>query len=166
MQAKPSQFVVKNPRRFRVGKITIGDSPVGDRPRDPMNELSHRGFAPAFGRIRPVREIAIEILRDRYLGRQRAPSFRNLDVLLLKDYFSTIVRDFSSSTFPFDFVERCHCRTTENALEPKPGGLLFWRGPSAVLRQFSSFSERCGCDSGLELDDGFRRVEVVNCGQY
>src|SRR5207245_4989707 len=54
VQAKPGQFIVKNFRSFRIREVTICYSPIGDRPRDPMNQLSHRSFSSAFVRIGAV----------------------------------------------------------------------------------------------------------------
>ena len=61
VQAKPGELVVKNFRCLRVRKISIGNSPIGNRSRHPMDQLPDRTLAAGFVRIRSVRDVAVKI---------------------------------------------------------------------------------------------------------
>ena len=122
---KPGQFVVKNLRSFRVREITIRNSTIGNRARNPMDQLPHRSFSPAFMRIGAVGDVAIEIFRDRYLGRERAPVFRHFDVLLLEDHLAAVVGDLRCAPFPFDLIKGRNGSVAENALKMQAAVFLF-----------------------------------------
>ncbi len=152
IHAKPGQFVVKCLRGLRVREVTIGNSPIGNRPGDPMDQLPHRGFAAAFVRIGAVGDVAVEIFRDRDLGGERAPAFRHLDILLLEDHLAAVVGDLSGALFPLDLIERLHLRIAENALKPQRGALpLREPGLTAPSRRLR-FAERGRVEAGFQLD--------------
>ena len=62
VQTQPGQFIVENFGSFLIREIPIRHSPVGNRARNPMNELAHRSFSSAFVRICAVSYVAVEIL--------------------------------------------------------------------------------------------------------
>ena len=75
IHAEPGQFVVENFRRFRVGEITVGNSAIGDRAGDAMDQLPHGSLATAFMRVGPIGDVAVEIFGDRDFRRERGSSF-------------------------------------------------------------------------------------------
>ena len=153
IHAKPGQLIVKNFRRLFVRKITIRDSPIGDRPRDAMHQLPHRSFAAAFVRIRAVGDVAVKIFRDRNLRRERAPRFWHLDVLLLEDDLTAVVCDFRRPFFPFDLLERRTFRVAKTALETQ-SRRLFRRAFLPANIGAARFIERRRMESGFQLDHG------------
>ena len=152
IHAKPGQFVVENFRRFRIGEIAVGNSPIGDRPRHAMDQLPHRRFAAALVRVGPVGDVAVEIFRDRDLCRERAPVFRNLDVFLLENHLAAVVGDLRRAPLPFDLLERRDRRVAKNALETQGRIFLIRHATFARSARFSVFVQRRGCDSGFELN--------------
>ena len=155
IHAKPGQLVVKSLGCFRVREIAVGDSPVGDRSRDAMHQLPHGRFPAALVRIRAVRDVAVEIFRDRDLGRERAPALRHLDVLLLEDHLAAVVGDFRRAPLPIDLVERRHIRVAEHALETAALASFFF--VAAIFhpkRRFTGAIERGRREAGFELDHG------------
>src|SRR5438045_7643216 len=89
-----------------------------------MNQLPNRGFPAAFARISPVRDVAVEIFRDRDLGRKRAPTLWDFDVFLLENDLATVVGDLRRAPFPFDLIEWRNGWITENARHAQPAILL------------------------------------------
>jgi hypothetical protein len=154
VHAKPGQLVVENFRLLRIGKITIRDPPVRDRPRDAVHQLLHRTFAPAFARISPIRYVAIKIFRDRDLGRQSAPALGHLDVLLFEDHPAAIVGDFRRAPLPVDLVEGRRLRVAKHALEAQSLALLFTDTIFHSKRRFARAVQRGWLDSVFELDHG------------
>ena len=61
VEAEPRQLVVKRFASLGIGEISVCQAAIGDCAGDAMNELSNGRLASAFMRIRPVRNIAIEI---------------------------------------------------------------------------------------------------------
>ena len=90
-----------------------------------MNQLPHRSFATALVRIGAVGDVAVEIFRDRDLGRQRAPRLRHLDVFLLENDLPAVVRDLSGAAFPFDLVEWGDLCIAKHSLETQAAPLCF-----------------------------------------
>ncbi len=126
-----------------------------------MDQLTHGSFPSALVWIGSVRDVAVEIFRNRDLGRERAPIFWNLDVLLFEDDLPAVVRDFSRPFLPLDLLEWRELRVAENALKPQPG-ILFRCTTFACSARVAAFVERGRLDSGFQLDHGRRReVEVV-----
>ena len=151
--AEPGQFVVKNLRRLRIGKIAIRHPAIGDRAGDAMDQLPNGCLAAAFVRVGPVGDVAVKIFRDRDFGRERAPAFRDLDVFLFKDHLGAVVGDFGGPAFPFHLVKRTDLRITENALKTQTALLFpsrFW----STRKRFAIFGESIGLKAGFELDHG------------
>ena len=119
-----------------------------------MNQLPHRSFAAAFVRIGPVRDVAIEIFRDRDLGRQRAPALRHLDIFLLENHLAAILGDLRRAPFPIDLIERRDFRVAEHALEAKPRIFLLTRPIFCAERRFSGGIQRGRMNAVFELDHG------------
>lgn len=62
-----------------------------------------------------MRDVAVKILRDSDLGRERTPAFWHFDIFLLKNRFTAVIGDFSSPFFPFYFVKWRDAFSAENA---------------------------------------------------
>src|SRR5437763_14339035 len=90
-----------------------------------MDQLPHRRFPAGFVWIGPVRDIAVEIFRDRDLRREGAPALRHLDILLLEDHLPAVVGDLSVAPFPVHLIERRAVRIAEHAFEPEALAFLF-----------------------------------------
>ena len=75
--------------------------------------------------IGAVRDVAIEIFRDRYLGRERAPGFRDLDVLLFEDNLAAVIGDLGGAPFPLDLIKGRDGKIAENALKTQAAVFLF-----------------------------------------
>ena len=103
-------------------------------------------------RVGPVTDIAVEIFRDRDLGRQRAPALRDLDVFLFENDLAAIVRDLGGATLPFNLIEWLHRRIAENALEMQAWALPLRGGAFAAIRRFPRVVQRCCRDSGFKLN--------------
>src|SRR5207247_9038339 len=100
----PGHSIVMILPRFRTRAVPLFYSPIGARPRGPTNQLSHRSFSSAFVRIGAVGDVAVEIFRDCDFGRERAPTLRHFDVLLLEDNLAAVVIDFRCDAFPCDLI--------------------------------------------------------------
>jgi len=120
VQGEPGELVVKGLGGRRVREVAIRAAPIGNGAGDAMNELADRRFAPAGVRIMPFGRIAIKVLGDGDLRRERAPAFRHLYLFLPEDGAPGIIGDFRGSLLPFAAVEGRCPRGTENALEPQP----------------------------------------------
>jgi hypothetical protein len=90
-----------------------------------MNQLPHRSFSSAFMGISAVGDVAIEIFRDRYLGRERTPTFRDFDVLLPEDNLAAVVSYLRCAPFPFDLIEWRDGGLAEEALKTQASIFLF-----------------------------------------
>ncbi len=91
MESQPSQLAIEIFAVFRARKVSIGHSPIGDRSRDAMNELSDAGFT--LGRA----DLAIEVLIDHDVGCQLAPRDGNFAVVLFEQRITSIVFDFGGT---------------------------------------------------------------------
>ena len=149
VQAQPGQFIVKNFRSFRIREVAVRQSPVGNRARDAVNQLPHRSFSSALIWIGAVRDVAVKIFRDSYFGRQRAPAFRDFDVLLLKDDFATVIGDFGGAPFPFNLIKWGNSGIAEHALKTQAGLFLFVGLVSSAHSRFTWSFKRGGRNSGF-----------------
>ena len=125
VHAEPGQFIVKNLRSFRIREITVRHSPIGNRARHSMNELPHGSFSSALVWIGAVRDVAVKVFRDGDLGRERAPAFRDFDVLLLENHFAAVIGDFRGAPFPFNLIKWRNSGIAEHALKMHTGLFLF-----------------------------------------
>ena len=136
VQAQPGQFIIKNFRSFRVCEVTVRQTPIGNCARDPMNQLPHRSFSSALVRIGTVRDVTIKIFRDSYFGRERAPAFRNFDIILLEDDFAAVIGDFRGALFPFNLIKGRNSAIAEHALKTQAGFFPLVRLISSAYRRF------------------------------
>src|SRR5213080_4008164 len=102
-----------------------------------MNQLPYRSFSSALVRIGAVRDVAVKIFRDSYFGRERAPAFRDFDVLLLKDDFSTVIGDFRGAPFPFNLIKWGNSGIAEHTLKTKACLFLFVSLVSSAHSRFT-----------------------------
>src|SRR5687767_8314763 len=74
-----------------------------------MDQLPHRGF--------PLRCMlfAVKVFGHDHFGRQLRPGLRNFDILLLENYFPTIIRNFRHAAVPFELVERLDLGIAEDS---------------------------------------------------
>ena len=100
MQAEPGQVAVESLAVVGRGEVAVLEAPVGDGPRDPVDQLPDAVFA--FGGA----VFAIEVLADDDVGRQLAPIGRNFAVFLLEEDFAPFAFDAGGSQFPLDGLER------------------------------------------------------------
>ncbi len=154
IHAEPRELVIENFRRFRIGKITVGNSPVRDCARHSMDQLPHGRLTPALVRISPIGDVAIEIFRDRDLCRERGPVFRNLDVFLPENNLAAVIVDLGGASLPFDLLEWRDRRVAKNAIETKRRIFLVRHATFARSARFSVFVQRRRSDSGFELNHG------------
>ena len=136
VQAEPGQVVVEVLGVLGRREVAVGDAPVGDGARDPVDQLAHRRLAPAFLRVGAVGDVAVEVLRDRDLGRQFAPLGRHFDVLLFEDGLAAVIGDGGGAVVPFHLVEGGDPRGGEGGGERKPGRGGFRRRCAAFRRGF------------------------------
>src|SRR5437667_9186153 len=101
-----------------------------------MNQLPHRSLSAAFMGIGAVRDVAVEIFRHRYLGREGAPALRDLNVLLFENDFATVISDLRCATFPFDLIEWRNRGIAEHALKTQAAVFLF---PASAFSARSRF---------------------------
>ncbi len=151
IEAEPGQFVVENLGGFCVGEIAVGQAAIGDRAGDAMDQLPDGSLAPAVMRIGSVRDVAVKVFRDRDLGRERAPAFRHLDILLFENHLAAVVGDLRRPAFPLHFIEGRNRRVAEDTLKTQTATFLAGSFPLAGKR-FAIFSERGGLKAGFELD--------------
>src|SRR5206468_9773319 len=147
-------FIVENSRSFFIREVAISNSAVGDRTRDAMNQLPHRGFSSAFIWIGAVGNVPIKVFRHCNFGRERAPVFRNFDILLLKNDFAAVVIDFRCPPVPFDLIEWHYGSVAERALKTQTGIFCFLGPHLAVLSWFRRSFKRGGRNSGFQLNHG------------
>ncbi len=157
IRAKPRQLVIKSFRDLGVSEITIGDTPVGDRASDAVNQLADGGFSSTLAWIGSVRDVTVKVFRDRDLGRERTPAFRYLDVLLFENDFAAVIRDLRSATLPFDLIEWLDFPVAENALKPETAVLPFRNAILPSNSRFLRFVKRGGLNSGFKLNHGYER---------
>src|SRR5207253_9112531 len=74
---------------------------------------------------RAMRDLALKILRDSYVGREGTPAFRDFDVLLLKDDFGTVIGNFRGAPLPFNLIKSRHSGIAEHALKTQASLFLF-----------------------------------------
>ena len=92
-----------------------------------MDQLPHGGFATAFVRIGAVGDVAVEIFRNRDLGRERAPAFWDLDVFLFENHLAAVVGDLRRAAFPFHLIEWRYRRVAKDALKTQAAIFLSFR---------------------------------------
>ena len=101
-----------------------------------MNQLPHRSFSSAFVGISPVGDVAIEIFRDRYLSCERAPTFRDFDVLLPEDNLAAVVSYLRCAAFPFDLIEWRDGGLAEDALKMEAAIFLLFDAVFSAVSRF------------------------------
>ena len=111
----------------------------------------------------PLRDVAVEIFRDRDLGRQRAPGFRHLDVLLLEDHLAAVVGDLGRACSHSIWSNGVTAGPLKTRSKRSPAVFFFgvrWVRCSANLAPFLSDA---GVIPGLSWIMVLGGVEVVNC---
>src|SRR5207237_7943136 len=101
--------------RIRAG--TIRSPPISNCAGEATSQLPHRSRSAAFMGIGAVGDVAIEIFRHRYLGRESAPALRDLYVLLFENDFATVISDLRCAAFPFDLIEWRNLGIADYALQ-------------------------------------------------
>src|ERR1700693_4233820 len=104
--------------------------------------------------IGPVTDIAVEIFRDRDLGRQRAPALRDLDIVLLKNNLAAVVGNLRRAPFPFDLIKRRNRGLAEDALDMQTRIFLFRSPIFSVLGRYTRFTKRRRRNPGSKLNHG------------
>src|SRR5437667_19875 len=99
-------------------------------------------------------DVAVEIFRDCDFGRERAPTLRHFDVLLLEDNLAAVVIDFRCAAFPFDLIERRNGSVAEHALKTQAGIFGFFGLDLAALGWFRRSFERGRRNPGFKLNHG------------
>src|SRR5204863_1581829 len=87
-------------RVFVIGEVAVGLAPVGNGPRDAVNELLDAPLALGSA------VLAIKILADDDVGSELAPRGRDFGVLLLEHQLAVLVLDLSRAQLPLDRVTR------------------------------------------------------------
>ena len=107
VRAEPRQLVVERVGVRVGGEVALGLAPVGDGPRDAVDELAEAVLAlPVLRRAVAAGEVAVEVLRGDDVRRELAPRRRKLDVLLLEDDLARVALDGGVARAPLDAVER------------------------------------------------------------
>ena len=101
MQTQIRQVAIKPIAVGRGVEIPVGQSPIGNRSRHPVNQLADAAltFVRIFG-------VAIEVFRDHDVGGQLRPCRRDLAIGLFEQCIAGLVLDGSRTQFPIDSVER------------------------------------------------------------
>jgi hypothetical protein len=83
-----------------AGEVAIGETPIGDRPADSMDELADAILA-----LRSA-VFAVKVFADDNVGGQLAPELRHFAIGLLEQHLAIFAFDGSSASFPLDGVKR------------------------------------------------------------
>ena len=122
--AEPGELVIE---RLGVGvrrEVALVSAPVGDGPRDAVDELLEAVLAVALGgRAVPLLDVAVEVLRRDDVDRQRAERVGELDGLLLEDGLAGEVLDRGVAGGPGDAVERVLAGGREHAVDVEAVGV-------------------------------------------
>ena len=137
VQAEPGQLAVEAFAVVGRLEVAVLYAPIGDGPGDAVNDLPDARF--------PLRcsRLAVKILADDHVGRQRGPRGRDLAVLLLEQDVARFVLDACGAQLPIDRVERVHVGRAKKRCDFHRGGLgkllsvLPFRLACAGLRQHS-----------------------------
>jgi hypothetical protein len=117
MEAEPRQLAVEPLGILVAGEVAVLLSPVGNRPRDAMDQLPHASFALG-GAV-----LAIEVLADDDVGGKLGPAGGNLDVPLLEHGLARFVLDRGTAEFPGDRVEGIgDVGWAKDGIDPQPLG--------------------------------------------
>ena len=117
VKAEPRQVIIKHLGIRLVGKIAVGDPPVSDRPRHPVDQLAHGILAPSLERVCAMRNIPVEILGNGDFRGERRPGFGHFHIILLKDHLAVVVGDGSIPAVPLDLVEWGDIGITKSAFK-------------------------------------------------
>src|SRR6266550_4995142 len=102
--------------------------------------------------VGPITDIAVEIFRNRDLGRQRTPALWDLDVILLENNLAAVIGDLRRAPFPFDLIKWRNRGLTENSLEIQTRIFLFRSPVFPVLGRFTRFTKRRRRNPGSKLN--------------
>ena len=103
-----------------------------------MNQLTNRTFAAACVRIRAVRNISIEIFRNRDLRCQGTPGFWHFNIFLAKNDLPAVISDLRNAAIPFYLIKRRTAFLAEKALKFQTALLLArTRSPHGGLKSLA-----------------------------
>ena len=98
MEAQPCQLTIKPLAVLGRRKITIAHTPIGDRPRHAVDQLTHAVLTLG------CTDLTIKIFAANNVRCQLAPKRRHFAVSLLKDNFAPLALDLRGPRFPLDCI--------------------------------------------------------------